>query len=145
MRPLRVETEQLHVKRVRQPGQRVPIERPIACKRPVDRIPTQAVLHMRIRGDILVVIEVEERMMAYREIQSGTSDRQQEAEQQNSLIPQCGISGPLCNRCRLLRIAGHRALFPHLSYFSPASASIASNWPRVRMSMDCATSLPSRS
>ena len=63
----RIECEELIVKGVRQPGQRMPVRRGGRRKGPLDVLPCQAV-DVRVGGDIVAVVQHEERMAEHRTV-----------------------------------------------------------------------------
>src|SRR5579864_7178058 len=79
-----IEPEQLDIEGVRQPRQRMPVESLVAGESPAQGRPRQAILHMRIVGYVLVVIEIEKRMMSDGEVNANGRSSKQEANNKRS-------------------------------------------------------------
>ncbi len=60
--PARIQIEQLAIQRVREPGQGMPVRGVQRRKAPLDGLPAQTRLHLRVVQDIDVVVVVQERM-----------------------------------------------------------------------------------
>ena len=58
-----VQSEQLAIESVRQPGRRMPVGAVTARECPLHGVPSQARAHMRVIRDVAVVVEVRESVM----------------------------------------------------------------------------------
>ena len=76
----RILLEQLIIKRVRQPGERMPVSLLRGSEGPSDRVPAQPVADVRILGDIAVVVIIDEGMAVDRVIERQRGYHKQEAQ-----------------------------------------------------------------
>ena len=76
MVPRRVETKQLHVQSVREPRHRMPVQRVKSGECPLHGVPVQTAFDVDVVGDVLVVVQIEEGMMTYGEVQSDSRGRE---------------------------------------------------------------------
>ena len=86
MVPGGIEAKHLHVQCVRKPRYRMPVQRVIGGERPPDGVLVQAALYVDVVGYVLIVIQVEEGMTRYGEVQRDGCSRQQKADNQVALV-----------------------------------------------------------
>ena len=82
----RVETEYLNVERMRHPGERMPIRQFVGRQCPLDGVPGQTGAHMRVVGDVSIVVEIHERMMTRRVVENQRYQNQREAQNDAALF-----------------------------------------------------------
>lgn len=86
MRPGRIQPEKLAVESMGNPGQRMPIGRLTAGKRPLDGIPGQARAHVSVIDNVQIVVEVGESVMYDIVVESQRQQRQQKTQHRASLF-----------------------------------------------------------
>jgi hypothetical protein len=79
----RVEAKYLNIKQMRNPGQWMPIARIAARKGPADGLERQAVLNLRILGNVLGVVEIVKFVVSGWPIEQEGDEGQQEADPRN--------------------------------------------------------------
>src|ERR1700691_958008 len=80
MMACRVQGKELVIEGMRKPGQRMPIRRISGGKGPVDGAPAEATMDVGIRGDVLTIVEDDERVPDHGAVESDGYDREQNAE-----------------------------------------------------------------
>src|SRR5450432_3353484 len=81
-----VQMENLAIESVGNPGQRVPVHRIRTAECPGDRVPTQSRLNVKIVGDVLIIVKIEELKMRNRIIESQRQHCQQQAKDEGALL-----------------------------------------------------------
>src|ERR1039458_5536762 len=78
--PSGVQLKKLVIQGVRQPSQRMPVGLIVGRERPLDRVPVQTSLHVRVVGDVNRVVVVDERVMIYRIVEREGRGHQQKTQ-----------------------------------------------------------------
>src|ERR1700683_1625012 len=80
MMACRVQPKELIVEGMRKPGQSMPIRRISGGKGPVDGAPAEVTMDVGIRGDVLTIVEDDERVPDRGAVESDGCHREQNAE-----------------------------------------------------------------
>src|ERR1700677_1367414 len=82
----RVQRKKLVVEGMRKPGERMPIRRISGGKGPVDGAPAEATMDVGIRGDVLTIVEDDERVPDRGAVESDGCHREQNTERGIQLL-----------------------------------------------------------
>ena len=85
MRTRRIHSEQLTIQCMGKPRQRMPVRRIVSSERPFHRVPSETSSYVRVVGDVVVVVKIDEGIVPNRQVGEHGQQNQGKGEDESPL------------------------------------------------------------